>query len=169
MPPMKMKHNGIRLDTDALHVLAALQTHNELNTTEAKSATGIDDNDKVRRRFEWLGEADLVELGEDNDADTPIPPTKATITENGIEKADDWDVSEHTYRDVGTEERLERIERRLDDFDERLTEIEQAASSGPADWHDLEEARRVVVAMRRYLVDVHGVDFGPYYPTEDPA
>lgn len=166
---MSMKHNGTRLDTDSLHILSALKTHNTLNTSEVKSTTGIDDNDRVRRRLNWLADADLVELGKDEDADTPIPPTQATITDEGLEKADEWDIGEDTYRDTSTEERLDRIERRLDDFDDRISSLEEAATSGPDDWHDLEEARRVVVAMREYLVDEHNVDFGPYYPTETSA
>lgn len=164
---MAITHNGVRLDGDALHLLACLNTHESLNTTEAKNVTGIDDNDKVRRRFERLNDAGLVELGKDEDTGSPLPPVKAVITAAGREKVDEWDIDEKTYRDADIEERLDRIDRRLDGFDDRLTALENAATSGPKELHDLEEARKVLVSLRRYLAEEHDADFGPHWPRFD--
>jgi len=48
-----MEHKNTDLDGDALRVLDALnrQDDHRLNTSEVRTLTGIEDNDKARRRL----------------------------------------------------------------------------------------------------------------------
>lgn len=163
-----MKHKDTRLDSDALLILDALsrQDDHRLNTSEAKTITGIDDNDHVRRRFRKLGDADLVTLDEDEQAPTPIPPIRATLTDEGVEKASEWNLDPKSSDIKSSEERMMRVERRLDDLDERLDAIEAAATDHPKSMPELMEARRLVATLNDYAVDELNADLGRYYPTE---
>ncbi|MEZ3162272.1 hypothetical protein [Halorubrum miltondacostae] len=163
-----MKHKDTRLDSDALLVLDALsrQDDHRLTTSEAKTVTGISDNDYVRRRFNKLESADLVTLDKDKNAPTPIPPTRATLTEEGTGKAESWDLDPKSTDIRSAEERLLRVERRLDDLDSRLDTIEEEATRDPESIPELIEARRLVATLNDYAVDELNADLGKYYPTE---
>ncbi|ELZ40652.1 hypothetical protein C471_07711 [Halorubrum saccharovorum DSM 1137] len=163
-----MKHKDTRLDSDALLVLDALsrQDDRRLTTSEAKTVTGITDNDYVRRRFQKLEAADLVTLDKDDTAPTPIPPTRATLTDSGVEKAESWDLNPKSNDIRSAEERLLRVERRLDDLDTRLDTIEDAATSESDRMPDLEEARRLVATLSNHAVEDMDADLGKHYPVD---
>ncbi|EMA70316.1 hypothetical protein [Halorubrum distributum] len=166
-----MKHKDTRLDSDALLVLDALsrQDDHRLTTSAAKTVTGIGDNDYVRRRFDKLSDADLVTLDKDDTAPTPIPPKRATLTDEGAEKSEVWDLDPKSTDIRSAEERLLRVERRLDDLDSRLDTIEEAATSESDRMPELEEARRLVASLNDHAVDELGADLGKYYPAAEDA
>jgi len=39
-----------------------------------------------------LGDAGLADIDVDDRADTPIPPKRATLTDDGVQKAKEWDL-----------------------------------------------------------------------------
>lgn len=161
-----MKHKNTRLDSDALLVLDTLarQDDHRLTTSEAKTVTGIEDNDYVRRRFQKLEAAELVTLGKDDTAPTPIPPTRATLTDEGEEKAKEWDLDPKSADIRSAEERLLRVERRLDDLDSRLDTIEDAVTADSEQVPDVDETAKLVAALCDYAVEELDADLGKYYP-----
>jgi hypothetical protein len=164
-----MKHNGTNLDQDALNALKTLkrQDDHQLNTSEARTLIGIDDNDYMRRRFRKLENAGLVDIDEDTRSATPIPPKRATLTDEGIKKAESWDLDPDGSDIRSPEHRLERVERRLDDVHDRLDEIEAAATDHPESMPDLLETRRLVATLNDYVVMEMDADLGQYYPVEE--
>jgi len=85
-----ISHKGENLDSISLLILESLsrQDDHRLNTSEAKTLAGEDNNDTVRRRFERLDAAGLVTLDEDESAPTQIPPKRATLTDEGVESGE---------------------------------------------------------------------------------
>jgi len=163
-----MEHKNTDLDGDALRVLDALtrQDDHRLNTSEVRTLTGIEDNDKARRRLVKLSEAGLVEIDEDERAPTPIPPKRATLTDEGLEKADEWDL-DPTAQDIrSAEKRLQRVERQLREVNERLNALEKSATGGSGNIPELLESRRLVATLNDYMVAEHDADLGKYYPKE---
>lgn len=165
---MKMiDYKGHRLDEDACLILDVLnrQDDHQLNTSQAKTITGFSDNDHVRRRFERLADVGLVSLGQDEGAPTPIPPTQATLTDDGIAKAEEWDLSSARRSETRTVmDRLGMIENRLNAIDERVAEIEHAATADSDRAPELMEARRIIAALNDYAVTEFDADLGRYYP-----
>lgn len=155
------------MDNLALLVLQAIdkQDDHRLNVSEIKSIIGEDDNDKIRRRMNKLEDAGLVELDVDDGYPAPIPPTRATLTEEGVEKAQQWDLDPRSNDIRDREQRLNRIENRLDDIDERLSTLESAAFENDDIMPELEESRRLLITVNNYLIEELDADLGRYYPT----
>ncbi|CDK39478.1 hypothetical protein [Halorubrum sp. AJ67] len=164
-----MKHNGTNLDGDSLRVLDALyrQDDHRLNTSEVRSVTGIESNDRARRRIEKLGAAELADIDKDERASTPIPPKRATLTEEGVEKAEEWDLDPNSTDIRSPEARLQRVERRLNDLEERFDQLESAATRNPDRIPELLETRRLVATLSEYVVTELDADLGVYYPLKD--
>lgn len=164
-----MEHNNATLDGDALRVLDALirQDDHRLNTSEVRTLTGIDSNDKARRRLLKLGEAGLVEIDEDDRASTPIPPKRATLTDEGIEKAEEWDLDPTSTDIRSPEHRLQRVERQLAEVNERLDSIEAVAMTEQDNIPCLMETRRLVATLNDYAVAELDADLGKYYPADE--
>lgn len=162
-----MYHNETNLDGDSLRVLDALhrQDDHRLNTSEVRTLTGIDSNDRARRRIEKLGAAGLADIDKDERASTPIPPKRATLTKEGVEKAEEWDLDPNSTDIRSPEHRLQRVERRLNDLEERLNTIESAATRNPDQIPELIETRRLVATLNDYAVTELDADLGKYYPT----
>lgn len=163
-----MRHNGTRLDTDALRVLNALSKQDDyrLNTSEAKTILGEDNNDIVRRRMLKLEEAGLADLDEDEGFPAPINPKRATLTEEGVAKADEWDLNPKTGDVRDTKQRLERLENRMDNIMERLDDLEEAAFENDDQIPPLEEVRRLQLTVNQYLIEEQDADLGKHYPTQ---
>ncbi|MGQ3329950.1 hypothetical protein [Halorubrum sp. FL23] len=163
-----MEHNNTKLDGDALRALDALhrQDDHRLNTSEVRTLTGIEDNDKTRRRLLKLSEAGLVEIDEDERASTPIPPKRATLTDEGVEKAEKWNL-DPTATDIRSpEHRLQRVERQLAVVNRRLDLLEKSATGNSDNIPELIEARRLVATISNYAVDELDADLGKYYPSD---
>jgi len=163
-----MDYNGITLDGDSLRAMDALhrQDDHRLNTSELRTLLGIESNDRVRRRIVKLGDAGLADIDVDDRADTPIPPKRATLTDDGVQKAKEWDLDPDSTNIRSPEDRLQRVERRLADINERLGEIEAAANKNTERIPGLLETRRLVATLNDYTVKELNADLGKYYPTE---
>lgn len=166
-----MDYNGVTLDGDSLRAIDALhrQDDHRLNTSELRTLLGIESNDRVRRRIVKLGDAGLADIDVDDRADTPIPPKRATLTDDGVQKAKEWDLDPDSTNIRSPEDRLQRVERRLTDINERLDEIEAAANKNTERIPGLLETRRLVATLNDYTVKEFDADLGAYYPTEPPS
>lgn len=164
-----MKYNGTNLDGDAMRILDALHRQNDhrLNTSEVRTLTGIKSNDRTRRRIEKLGAAGLADIDKDERAPTPIPPKRATLTDEGVTKAEEWDLDPDSTDIRSPEARLQRVERRLNDLEERFDELESAATRNSDRIPELLETRRLVATLNDYAIDELGADLGVYYPLEE--
>jgi len=162
-----ISHKGENLDSISLLILESLsrQDDHRLNTSEAKTLVGEDNNDTVRRRFERLDAAGLVTLDEDESAPTQIPPKRATLTDEGVEKAENWDARGSQKNDT-IEKRLERIEAKMNSIDQRMAELEHQALEGSG-IPELLEARRLVATLNDHAVGELDADLGKYYPSVD--
>lgn len=159
-----IQHNNTRIDADAIRVLQAICNHGgELNTSEAKTITGIDDNDIVRRRFERLEEAGLVDIRQADIDSHHIPPIVATITADGSNQADQWDVTNDLKNKQSIDDQLIRIENQLSSLESRVHDLECAAN-GNDDAAALRETRLLTEALRRWSVESHEADLGRHYP-----
>ena len=165
-----MDYNGVTLDGDSLRAIDALhrQDDHRLNTSELRTLLGIESNDRVRRRIVKLGDAGLADIDVDDRADTPIPPKRATLNDDGVQKAKEWDLDPDSTNIRSPEDRLQRVERRLDDIENRLSKIEKDANKTTESIPGLLETRRLTATINDYLVKEIDADLGRYYPT-DPA
>lgn len=163
-----IEYNDTNLDADALRILDTLNRRDDhrLNTSEVRTLTGIEDNDKVRRRLVKLGEAGLVTIDEDERANTPIPPTRATLTDDGLEKAEEWDLDPTSTDIRSPEHRLQRVERQLAEVNERLDSIDDKTSSESENVPDIDETGKLVAALCDYAVEELDADLGKYYPAD---
>ena len=164
-----MYHNETNLDGDSLRVLDALhrQDDHRLNTSEVRTLTGIDSNDRARRRIEKLGDAGLADIDKDERASTPIPPKRATLTDEGVQKAEEWDLDPNSTDIRSPETRLQRVERRLNGLEERFDQLESAATRNSDRIPELLETRRLVATLNDYAVSELDADLGVYYPLDE--
>lgn len=155
--------NGVKIDGPCLRILKVLNNSDDcaLNTSEAKTLSGISDNDIVRRRFAKLEEAGLANLSTDTSVDAHhIAPKLCELTSEGIETAEATDFT--VINDLeGERDKLVRVEQRLNQVEERVYRIEQKCESDVSDL-GIEQTRLLVSAMQGYLAEELNADLGKY-------
>lgn len=155
--------NGVKIDGPCLRVLKVLYNSDDyaLNTSEAKTLSGISDNDIVRRRFSKLEEAGLAKLSTDTSVDGHhIAPKLCELTLQGIETAEATDFT--VINDLeGERDKLARIEERLNQLEERVYRIEKKSESDVSEL-GIEQTRQLVSAMQGYLTEELDADLGKY-------
>lgn len=184
-----MALDNLELDWKSQAILAALaETDQETTTSELSGLTGIEDNRKILYRIrEKLGPAGLVEIV-DTDQQVgggQIPPTRARLTDEGKQLAQELDEERGRVTDVT--ERIESIEAdlsKVEHVQEELSELQARIKrlEGTDDMEQSEEGmqeeveelnRRVsflwdaVLAIRKYLETEHDVDLKEYIEEVD--
>lgn len=184
-----MALDNLELDWKSQAILAALaETDQETTTSELSGLTGIEDNRKILYRIrEKLGPEGLVEVV-DTDQQVgggQIPPTRARLTDEGKQLAQELDeergrVTDVTERIEGVEADLSKVEHVQEELSElqarikRLEGTDDMEQSGEGMQGEVEELNRrvsflwdAVLAIRKYLETEHDVDLKEYIEEVD--
>lgn len=184
-----MALDNLELDWKSQAILAALaETDQETTTSELSGLTGIEDNRKILYRIrEKLGPEGFVEVV-DTDQQVgggQIPPTRARLTDEGKQLAQELDeergrVTDVTERIEGVEADLSKVEHVQEELSElqarikRLEGTDDMEQSGEGMQGEVEELNRrvsflwdAVLAIRKYLETEHDVDLKEYIEEVD--
>lgn len=147
------------LDWKSQEILQALaEAGGQATTTELRERTHIDNNDHITHRYERASVAlapnGLIEVHDSEDDSNQRNPTyEVTLTEKGTALAER--LSERgSSASLSLEERVERIEQRLDQLDD--AEFGAWSESKQEDHKMMEQGTRT---MRDFLLDNYGTRF----------
>lgn len=160
--------NISQLDWKTTQILKAISENGgDITTSEAKTRTGIERNQSVLHRFEKLETAGLVETYQPTPEEgARIPPKEAILTEDGETFIADNPLDSHPDEET-VDQRLDRMEHTLNQFDARLDRIEDAL--GISDDVDHEAVNVVAlmdgfVAIEEYLRQEANADLRQHHP-----
>jgi hypothetical protein len=114
------------LDWKSQEILRALYKHDEsANTTEVRTLTGIDSNDKVLYRFqEKLLPRELIELKQPESETARPEPKLATLTQHGVEVTER--LIEERAGPTDIESRVDKLESDLSRVTDQMDEAQSS-------------------------------------------
>lgn len=118
--------NGRELDALAQLVLKTIDHDNATHTSELTQCVGVDHN-RVRRRLEWLEDAEIAETEQVSHPERPsLPDTRVELTDEAI---DVLERIESPADGLSVDEQIQYLQTEVDELHKRVESIEDAMTN----------------------------------------
>lgn len=123
-----MQWNSIKIDEQMAAILDVIRSNNGAATTsDIKEATAFERNNSIKYRLRKLEDGGIVEIENQGiDENGQYLPLKAHLSDEGWELVQEHDIyADSVRRDSEFEERVERLEAKVDRFGDDIWQIKQ--------------------------------------------